>query len=84
MKNIFAKLFSQIFYFLFIFVLQDDGTAIIDITDSIALLDGKDNVMHRAVVIHEKADDLGKGGDEGSKKTGNAGARIACGVIGSE
>jgi len=34
------------------------------------------------VVIHAGKDDLGKGGDEGSLKTGNAGGRVACAVIG--
>lgn len=32
--------------------------------------------------VHADQDDLGKGGHELSATTGNAGARIACGVIG--
>ena len=32
--------------------------------------------------IHENVDDLGKGGHELSPTTGNAGGRLACGVIG--
>ena len=40
------------------------------------------SILGRMVVIHAQEDDLGLGGDEESKKTGNAGERIACGVIG--
>ena len=32
--------------------------------------------------VHDAVEDLGKGGHELSKTTGDAGSRLACGVIG--
>ena len=39
------------------------------------------NILDLAIVIHSGEDDLGKGGDPSSLKTGNAGPRLACGII---
>jgi len=40
------------------------------------------NIIGRALMIHKNPDDCGRGGDAESLKSGNAGPRIACAVIG--
>lgn len=52
------------------------------ITDSLVSLIGQHSVIGRSIVVHENVDDYGKGGHELSLTTGNAGGRLACGVIG--
>lgn len=51
-------------------------------TDDMLTLFGDESIMGRSIVIHALPDDLGLGGDAESLKTGNAGKRIACAVIG--
>jgi superoxide dismutase, Cu-Zn family len=51
------------------------GMARLDITDDKISLDGPSSIVGKAVIIHEKADDFQ------TQPAGNAGARIACGVI---
>ena len=51
--------------------------------DNVIKLHGKKcNIIGRGLVIHADPDDCGMGGNEESLKTGNAGKRIACAVIG--
>jgi Cu-Zn family superoxide dismutase len=53
-----------------------DGAASMNVTvDFITLDDGPKGAIGRAFVVHEKADDLK------TQPSGNAGARIACGVV---
>ncbi|KAH1066967.1 hypothetical protein J1N35_031954 [Gossypium stocksii] len=63
-------------------VANADGVAEATIVDKQIPLSGPSAVIGRAFVVHELEDDLGKGGHELSLTTGNAGGRLACGVVG--
>ncbi|KAL2053712.1 hypothetical protein ABVK25_006016 [Lepraria finkii] len=63
------------------FKTDGQGNAKGSITDNLVKLIGPESVLGRTIVVHAGTDDLGKGGHEQSKTTGNAG-RPACGVIG--
>ncbi|KAG5559983.1 hypothetical protein RHGRI_003313 [Rhododendron griersonianum] len=60
-------------------IVGEDGTASFTVVDKQIPLSGPHSIIGRAVVVHADPDDLGKGGHELSKTTGNAGGRIACG-----
>jgi len=60
---------------------DENGVADISMVAKRVDLTGERSVVGRAVVIHSAEDDLGAGGDAESLKTGNAGDRLACGVI---
>ncbi|KAL0414647.1 UNVERIFIED_CONTAM: Superoxide dismutase [Cu-Zn] [Sesamum radiatum] len=59
----------------------EDGSAHFEIVDKQIPLAGPHSIIGRAVVVHGDPDDLGKGGHELSKTTGNAGGRVACGFL---
>ncbi|CRL03799.1 CLUMA_CG016540, isoform A [Clunio marinus] len=61
---------------------DSSGVAKVDISDKQIALAGNLSILGRTLVVHADPDDLGDGGHELSKSTGNAGARLACGVIG--
>ena len=52
------------------------GKAHLDVTDKVMKLTGAESILGHAVIVHEKADDLK------TQPTGDAGGRLACGVIG--
>jgi len=61
---------------------NSSGIVTLSISDSKISLNGQYSIIGRTVVIHDGTDDLGRGGNEDSLKTGNAGGRAGCAVIG--
>jgi Cu-Zn family superoxide dismutase len=57
-------------------VAQPDGRAHYERVDKAVSLEGPDTIIGRSVIIHAGEDDFK------SQPTGNAGSRLACGVIG--
>jgi len=69
-----------------IITIEGSAITVVSLVDNVITLGdgGETDVANRAIVVHAGQDDLGLGrGDqaEESKKTGNAGARVACGII---
>jgi len=64
------------------FKTDGQGNAQGSVTDKLIKLIGSESVIGRTIVVHGGTDDLGKSDHPESKKTGNAGPRPACGVIG--
>ena len=55
----------------------EDGRVKTALHDDKVALNGGWSVLGRAVMLHSDQDDLGRGGDDGSRSTGNAGSRVA-------
>ena len=53
-----------------------DGNADLDYVDPMLAFSGENSIIGRGVIVHEKEDDLK------TQPTGDAGGRLACGVIG--
>ena len=60
----------------------DDGKAHVEIEDTRVKLIGPHSVIGRSMLVYAAEDDGGRGGHENSLSTGNAGPRVAAGVIG--
>ena len=63
-------------------VVAEDGKCTVALEDGVVQLIGPHSVIGRSMVIYASEDDCGRGGHELSLSTGNAGARVAAGVIG--
>ena len=61
---------------------DDAGNCAVKMENTLVKLFGPHSVIGRSIVICVGADDGGRGGQEQSMTTGNAGPRLAFGVIG--
>ena len=61
---------------------DESGNCDVKISDNLVKLLGAHSVIGRSIVVCAGADDGGRGGQEKSLTTGNAGPRVAYGVIG--
>lgn len=57
-------------------VANAEGMAQVEFTDTVLTFYGKNSIIGRGIIVHAGEDDLN------SQPTGNAGSRVACGVIG--
>ena len=60
---------------------QFDGVSIFEFTSNQISLDGENSIVNRSIIITDRMDDLGSTLSPESKRTGNAGKAIACGII---
>jgi len=63
-------------------VADEKGNVNMIIVDNVIKLHGDTSIIGRGLIIHADEDDCGKGENEQSLITGNAGERIGCAVIG--
>lgn len=61
---------------------DENGIAKTSFSDTVVSLYGSRSIIGRAIVVHSGVDDFGKTNHPDSLKTGNAGGRVVCGVIG--
>ena len=55
---------------------NEEGIATVDVTSKMIEFDGENSILGRGLIVHAGQDDLK------SQPSGNAGGRVACGVIG--
>ena len=63
-------------------IADQDGVAEFRFSDIKIQVLGPHSIIGRGCVVHLYKDDLGEGGTDESEKTGSAGPRITCGVVG--
>ena len=56
---------------------DESGKAHLEYTDATILMNGPNSILGKSVIVHKNEDDLK------SQPSGNAGPRVACGVIGT-